>query len=59
MKKILLILLELIATDIRHVTGERASVSGIFRSKKEYIPLSKSETFPPLGDGVWHLVCKL
>jgi hypothetical protein len=59
MKKLLLLLLELTAKDIRHKTGEKASVSGVWRSGDEYIPLSRGERFIPSRDGIWVLVCSL
>jgi hypothetical protein len=56
MKKLLLKLLELLSNDIRQKTGERAIVSGVWRSKDEYIALTAGERFPPLGDMTWRLV---
>jgi len=58
-KSILLWLLEMVAEEVTHKTGERASVSGLYRSGDEIIPLSKGETFPntPLVDNkFWKLV---
>jgi len=46
-KTILLFFLELTSEEIIHKTGEKASVSGLYRSGKEIIPLSKGERFPP------------
>jgi len=56
MKKLLLKLLELLSDDIRQKTGEKAIVSGIWRSKDEYIALTVGERFPPFGDMTWTLV---
>ena len=55
-KSILLWLLELTAEEVVHKTGEKASVSGLYRSGDEIIPLSKGERFVPSEDGVWVLV---
>jgi hypothetical protein len=57
-KKILLFLLEMNSEDIVGSTGKKATVSGIYRSGDQYIPLSKNEKFPPSSDkGVqWDLV---
>jgi hypothetical protein len=56
MKKILLALLELISENITGKTGQRSRVSGLFRSGKEFIALSKGEKFPPSISNVWTLV---
>jgi len=55
-KSILLWLLEMTAEEVTHKTGEKASVSGIWRSEDEFVALTKTERFPPLGNGVWVLV---
>jgi hypothetical protein len=55
-KKILLSLLEGISEDITGTTGKKAPVSGIYRSGKEYIALTKGETFPPAINACWILV---
>jgi len=55
-KKILLSLLEATSEDITGTTGKKAPVSGIYRSGKEYIALTKGETFPPSIDLCWILV---
>jgi len=57
-KKILLLLLEYTSENIESSTGRKATVSGIYRSEDQYIPLSKNEKFPPsLGKAVvWKLV---
>lgn len=58
MKNILLKILELLSEDTTHKSGEKAPVSGVFRSGSEYIPLAKSERFPPSKEK-WKLVVKL
>jgi hypothetical protein len=55
-KKLLLSLLEINSEDITGTTGKKASVSGIYRSGKEFIALTKGETFPPVVDVCWNLV---
>lgn len=56
MKKLLLYLLELISEELVHKTGERAMLSGLYRSGDEIIPLSKSERFPPSYSDFWTLI---
>jgi len=60
-RKLLLSLLEMNSEYIIGFTGNKATVSGIYRACDEYIPLSKGETFPPATDKsvVWNLVVKL
>ena len=60
-RKILLSLLEMNSKDIIGFTGNRAPVSGVYRSGDEYIPLSKGETFPPSKNTsvTWSLVVTL
>jgi hypothetical protein len=55
-KKILLSLLEATGEDVIGTTGKKAPVSGIYRSGKEFIALTKGETFPPAVDVCWNLV---
>jgi hypothetical protein len=61
-KRILLSLLELTSENVIGKIGEKAIVSGLYRSstifghEDEFIALSKGERFPPLGDGIWYLV---
>jgi hypothetical protein len=55
-KKLLLSLLEINSKDITGTTGKKAVVSGIYRSGKEFIALTKGETFPPVVDVCWNLV---
>jgi len=55
-KRILLSLLEANSEDITGRTGRKAPVSGIYRSEKEYIALTKGEVFPPSIDLQWILV---
>ena len=57
-RKLLLSLLEMNSKEITGRTGNKAYVSGIYRAGKEYIALSKNETFPPAsGYAVfWSLV---
>lgn len=59
MKKLLLTLLELTAKKIEVKTGTKATVSGLYRSGSEYIPLSKGERFPPCLDDWWVLIVSL
>jgi hypothetical protein len=56
MKRILLKLLERFSENITHKTGEKASVSGIWRSGSEYIALTKGERFIPSDTCIWVLV---
>jgi len=55
-KKLLLSLLEINSEDIIGTTGKKAPVSGIYRSGKEFIALTKGETFPPAVHICWNLV---
>ena len=55
-RKLLLSLLEINSEDITGTTGKKAPVSGIYRSGKEFIALTKGETFPPVVDVCWNLV---
>jgi hypothetical protein len=55
-KKLLLSLLEINSEDITGTTGKKAVVSGIYRSGKEFIALTKGETFPPVVHICWNLV---
>lgn len=60
-KRILLSLLELTSENVIGKIGEKATVSGLYRTKSlvgkdEIIALSKGEKFPPLGDGLWILI---
>ena len=55
-KQLLLALLELTSEKIISKTGQRARISGIYRSDKEFIALSKGEKFPPSISNVWTLV---
>ena len=55
-KKILLSLLEMNSEATIGRTGKKANVSGLYRSGKEYIALTKGETFPPSIDLCWILV---
>lgn len=59
MKKLLLVLLELTSREIVGKTGQRTRVSGLFRSDREYIALSKGEKFPPSPSNVWTLVVSI
>ena len=55
-KKFLLSLLEMNSENITMKTGKKAQLSGIYRSDKEYIALTKGETFPPSINSQWILV---
>lgn len=61
MRKLLLRLLERFEKNLKHKTGEKASISGVYRSFDEYIPISKGERMPPNKKyGVsWKLVVRL
>lgn len=60
-RKLLLSLLEMNSENITGTTGKRCTVSGVYRSEDEYIPLSKGETFPPAAGKlvIWNLVVTL
>ena len=45
-KNFLLYLLEMNSETIYGKTGKKAQLSGIYRSGKEYVALTKGETFP-------------
>ena len=55
-KQLLLALLELNSENITVKTGQRTRISGLFRSGKEFIALTKGEKFPPSISNVWTLV---
>jgi len=55
-KQLLLALLELNSENITVKTGQRTRISGLFRSGKEIIALTKGEKFPPSISNVWTLV---
>jgi hypothetical protein len=55
-KKILLSLLEMNSEATVGRTGKKANVSGLYRSGKDYIALTRGETFPPSIDLCWILV---
>ena len=52
-KRILLSLLEINSDGTTGRTGKKAVVSGIYRSGKDYIALTRGETFPPSLDLYW------
>lgn len=56
MKKLLLWLLESMEEEKFYKTGSKAPVSGIYRSGKEYIALTKGERFIPSLSDWWVLV---
>lgn len=61
LKRLLLSLLELTSENIIGKIGEKAVVSGLYRTtslvgRDEIIALSKGEKFPPLGNGLWILI---
>jgi len=56
MKNILLKLLEFTTKTEYCKTGTKAPVSGIWRSGKEYIPMTVGKTFPPCDNDWWILV---
>lgn len=58
-RKILLTLLEMNSDTVLVRTGKKAPVSGVYRSEKEYIALTKGETLPPAFDSFWRLVVKV
>lgn len=47
------------AENVKYNPGNKAPVSGVYRSEKEYIPLTRGERFPPAMDGKWTLVVNL
>ena len=55
-KRILLSLLEMNSDGTMGRTGKKANVSGLYRSGKDYIALTRGETFPPSIDLCWILV---
>jgi hypothetical protein len=55
-KRILLSLLEINSEKIIGRTGKKAHISGLYRSDREYIALTKGETFPPSINLRWVLV---
>ena len=56
MKKLLFWLLELTTETEYCKTGTKAEFSGLYRSGKEYIALTKGERFPPCDNDWWVLV---
>jgi hypothetical protein len=56
MKNILLKLLEFTTKTEYCKTGTKAEFSGLYRSGKEYIALTKGERFPPCTSDWWILV---
>jgi hypothetical protein len=56
MRKLLLASLELLEPKLVQKTGEKALKSGLYRSGKEIIPLSKGERFPPSISNVWKII---
>lgn len=59
MKKLLLTILELLETELNHKTGEKATKSGLYRSGKEIIALSKDERFPPSKSNIWKIIVSI
>jgi hypothetical protein len=59
MRSILLIILEFFEDTIIQKTGEKAICSGIWRSEKQYVALTRHEVFPPLGNYKWTLVVRV
>jgi len=55
-KKLLLSLLELNSVKVVSKTGQKAPFSGLYRSEKEIIALTKGEKFPPFGNNFWKLI---
>jgi hypothetical protein len=56
MKRLLLWLLEVATLTEYGKTGTKATHSGIWRSGKEFIALTKGERFPPCKNDWWILV---
>jgi hypothetical protein len=56
MKNLLLFILPIFEKKIVQKTGERAIKSGLYKSGKEIIPLSKGERFPPSPSNVWKII---
>jgi hypothetical protein len=56
MKKLLLASLQALEPNLEQKTGEKAIKSGLYRSGKEIIALSKDERFPPSESNVWKII---
>lgn len=56
MKKLMLIILELIEPKLIQKTGEKAKKSGLYKSGKEIIALTKGEKFPPSNSNMWKII---
>lgn len=56
MKKLLLASLEALEPKLIQRTGEKAEKSGLYRSGKEIIALTKGEKFPPSKDSTWKII---
>jgi hypothetical protein len=56
MKKLLLLLLELIEPKAIEKTGKKAIKSGLYKSGNQIIPLSKGERFPPSKNNLWKII---
>jgi len=56
MKKLLLASLEALEPKLIQKTGEKAEKSGLYRSGKEIIALSKGEKFPPSKNSIWKII---
>jgi hypothetical protein len=59
MKTILLRSLETLEPNLVQKTGQKAEKSGIYRSDKQYIALTKNERFPPSETNVWKIVVSI
>jgi hypothetical protein len=56
MKKLILVILELLEPKLIQKTGEKAKKSGLYKSGKEIIALTKGERFPPSNSAVWKII---
>jgi len=59
MKKLLLASLEALEPKLIQKTGEKAEKSGLYKSGKEIIPLSKGEKFPPSVSNIWKIIVSI
>jgi len=59
MKNILLHSLEVLEPKLIQKTGQKAEKSGIYRSNKQYIALTKNERFPPSETNIWKIVVSI
>lgn len=56
MKKLLLASLQALEPKLEQRTGQKAEKSGLYRSGKEIIALTKGERFPPSKTNIWKII---